>query len=211
MFRTSSILERFIVIEGIDGAGTSTQRSILCRALESKSYRSHETWEPTAGPIGLLIRQALRKEIKLGSATLCRLFAADRAEHCYGADGIQARCERGEYVISDRYVFSSYAYQALSEPLGWIAELNRGFPLPEHLIFVDVDMETSRARRNHRGEAAELFEEDPIQLAVRSNYLAMLDVLRQEQPKVQIHLMDGGDSIEVLAAKIWSVLGFSGA
>lgn len=208
MFRTSSILERFIVIEGIDGAGTSTQRSRLCRSLESLGYPCHETWEPSGGPVGSLIRQALRKEITLGNNTLSRLFAADRAEHCFGLNGIQERCERGEYVISDRYVFSSYAYQALSEPLEWIIELNRGFPLPEHLIFVDVDMDTSRQRRHHRGEAAELFEEDPIQQAVRKNYLSMLDVLAKEQPAVKIHFFDGCESIESLEEKIWLALGF---
>jgi len=182
---------------------------MLCNAMKQAGFAVSETWEPTDGPIGRLIRQALRKEIDLPPETLCHLFAADRSWHTTGPQGITERCHAGEWVVSDRYVFSSYAYQGLSIPVPRIAELNRTFPLPETLFFIDVDTETSASRRNHRGGEPELFDTDPVQTAVRANYHAIIKKLQQQRPDVTIHFLDGSSGIEELHKSIWTLIGFT--
>jgi dTMP kinase len=208
VFQDSTVLQRFIVIEGIDGAGTSTQRQILCKNMSQIGVKVHETFEPTDSSIGQIIRRALRHEISLNQGTLCRLFAADRHEHCHGKNGIVELCQSGTYVVSDRYLFSSIAYQGLSQDIDWIVDLNRGFPLPEYFIFVDIDPELAKTRREIRGEAPELFDADPIQVAVRKNYHAMIESLRKHQPLTKICYLEGHKSITEISNSIWNFLEF---
>jgi dTMP kinase len=202
VFRDSSVLNGFIVIEGIDGSGTSTQRQMLCAALKNNSIKVQETHEPSNNPIGMLIRQALQKKIQLTQETLCRLFAADRGEHFFGIGGIYEQLSEGKVVVSDRSLFSSYAYQSLYSPLDLIVELNYRFPLPQVLIFIDTDPETSAHRRSLRGESEELFDEEQIQIQVYRNYKNIIQTLMEEQPLVTIAIFDGKESIETLHQKI---------
>ena len=140
MFGYNERLESFIVIEGIDGAGTSTQRSLLCQALQGTGKLVFDTWEPTEGPIGRLIRSALRAEISLSTQTIAHLFAADRCEHLEGANGIRTALQSGKTVVCDRYILSSLAYQGMLLSTEAVWQLNQAFPLPACLIFIDVDL-----------------------------------------------------------------------
>jgi len=209
MFQNAEILPGFIVIEGIDGAGTSTQRSQLCQRMKSLNMPIYETFEPTDGPIGVLIRSALKKELLFTPETLCHLFAADRSWHTSGPNGISARCQAGTWVISDRYVFSSYAYQSLQLPLSFIAQLNGDFPLPSDVFFIEVDDETGEQRRVKRGAEPEIYETAVIQSKVRKNYQQVFETLSRERPEVKIHQLDGRLSIKELHQSIWNILGFS--
>src|SRR4051812_30957527 len=84
----------FIVLEGLDGAGTTTQQQYLTAAFESRGVPHWSTFEPTHSPIGELLRRAIDGDIKLADDTLGLLFAADRQEHCSGEDGVERRLER---------------------------------------------------------------------------------------------------------------------
>ena len=196
MFGYNEILGGFTVIEGIDGAGTSTQRKLLAQAFATTGQSVYDTWEPSDGPVGLLIRRALRAEINLNQGTIARLFAADRQEHLFGQHGIAERTGRGERVICDRYLFSSLAYQSLYLPPEEIWHLNQSFPLPEHLIFIDVDLETSSKRRQQRGGNEEIYETDRIQTQVRDAYHRIFQLLAETRPEVKVLRLDGSSDIQ---------------
>ncbi|MDR2900663.1 MAG: dTMP kinase, partial [Treponema sp.] len=132
-----SIISNFIVFEGGDGTGTSTQCERIRRRVSNVSC--FITFEPTDGPIGKIIRSALKKDLMLQPETLARLFAADRNEHLYQSDGIVERCNRGEIVVSDRYIPSSLVYQGIECGEELPAKLNKDFPLPELLFYFDID------------------------------------------------------------------------
>src|SRR4051794_39709628 len=107
---------RFIVIEGLDGAGTTTQTERLATRLREEGHRVLTTREPSDGPVGMLLRQALTGRLTLPGAhapladeTLALLFAADRTDHL--ASRVEPALGRGEVVLCDRYVLSSLAYQ----------------------------------------------------------------------------------------------------
>ena len=117
---------KFIVVEGIDGSGSTTQAKLLCKYLESRGRTCFFTAEPSGGPIGKFIRDLLKqKENKpqLFFHILALTFAADRLCH-YDLE-ILPKLKAGVDVISDRYVLSSLVYQGLDVPQGWVKEVNR--------------------------------------------------------------------------------------
>jgi dTMP kinase len=192
------IWKNFIVLEGLDGSGTTTQLKRLESAAVSRGIPFHATWEPTDNPVGRLIRRVLRKEDHVTPETLARLFTTDRFEHLYAPEtGIKARVEKGEMVISDRYIFSSLAYQSLGCGFDKVLELN-DFPLPEKLLFIDVPWEVCRERR-HLRDMEELFEGAPIQHKISDNYEKALGLFADSG--MEIHRIDGtGTEDEVFDA-----------
>lgn len=185
------ILNNFIVIEGLDGAGTTTQGKLL----SEKVPKSHFTFEPTDGPIGSFIRRALGKEFSLTQLSLAHLFTADRNEHIEGKGGIKERCRAGEQVICDRYLYSSIAYQSLNLKFEQVLELNRDFPHPELLFFIDTPVELCLERIGDRGKR-ELFEKRELLEQIQENYYRLLDHFRREG--LNIHILDGTKGIEEL-------------
>ena len=157
---------RFIVFEGLDGAGTTTQCRLLGEWLESQGRRVHQTAEPSDGPIGRMIRRVLREEqmgadgARMNARSIAGLFAADRADHLKSE--IEPALARGEDVICDRYVHSSLAYQGVETDLDWVASLNSVMPPPDLILFVDVPVEVASQRRASRAEDAEIYEADPF-------------------------------------------------
>ncbi len=170
---TPTILRRFIVLEGVDGAGTTTQLANLAALLERKAVPHWITSEPTEAPEGRILRRILGGELKRDPGTVARLFAADRNEHLHGAGGIVERLGRGETVICDRYVFSSLAYQGVDCGPELPAELNEGFPLPELLLYFDVEPSISMKRIGDRA-TREIYEHLPFQEKVRAEYEAAM-------------------------------------
>ena len=194
------ILDRFVVLEGLDGAGTTTQAGLLTDALQRRGERCHATREPTRGPIGRLLRAALRGELPMNPCTLALLFAADRSEHLYSPDGIVATLRSGGYVACDRYLFSSLVYQSLGCSATYVAELNMRFPLPRHLIFIDTPPQQCQQRVAAR-QRRELFEKLPLQQRLRRRYLV---VLRQfADHGVAVAQVDGSGSRDAVFARIW--------
>ena len=116
------IIKGFIVLEGLDGAGTTTQKERLEKELGKRGYDIWSTAEPTSSDIGRLIRRVLKGDLAVPELTLAHLFAADRADHIYGCCGIIENIENGKIVISDRYFYSTLAYQSFNIGLEKIAE-----------------------------------------------------------------------------------------
>lgn len=127
----SAPLQGFIVFEGLDGAGTTTQARRIVDWINATGTPAEFTWEPTDMPTGRLIRDVLSDAGPVEPWTLALLFAADRHEHVYRPNsGILARLSRGIRVVSDRYLFSSLAYQGAYAQATAVEALNSGFPLP---------------------------------------------------------------------------------
>ena len=179
------ILKNFIVFEGLDGAGTTTQS----RLLSEKIKNSFLTFEPTNNNIGKIVRQALKKEITLTPETLAYLFAADRNEHINGIDGIKQKCLNNQTVICDRYIFSSLAYQTLETDFEKIFFLSKDFPLPEILFFLNTDIEICQSRLKKRDEIEELFDEYRIQNEILNNYKKSFDYFKESG--LNVVMLDG--------------------
>ncbi len=199
------VLDGFVALEGLDGAGTTTQRSLLVSALAAAGRACHSSWEPTDGRLGREIRRVLHREIAVHPMTLALLFAADRNEHLHDPrDGILAHLERGELVITDRYLFSSLAYQ--SEQCGFeqVLSLNSGFPLPRHVVFVDTPIEVSQARLRSRG-TQELFDAEQVQRRVLANYDRSLALFPESG--MLVHRVDGTRAPEEICGVICEIIG----
>ena len=167
----TSILENFWVLEGLDGAGTTTQINLLGQELEKKGIPFFITHEPTDNPTGKLIRRFLSGEPVVSRSTLAYAFAADRDDHLNNpVYGIRKHIENGEVVVSDRYLFSSLAYQSIDCAPATVRMLNSLFPLPSRIIYIDTPVEASLSRIESRGSGREIFERREYQIKVRSNY-----------------------------------------
>jgi dTMP kinase len=131
----------FVCIEGLDGCGKTTQAKLLAKKL-GKSHRALYTAEPSRGKIGTYIRNSyLYGEKRLSIVLEALLFAADRIEHL--ETEVLPALNDGRLVISDRYVYSSLAYQgAAGLSLEWIEKVNEHALKPDLAVFIDVDLET---------------------------------------------------------------------
>lgn len=202
------ILKNFIVFEGIDGSGTSTQITELKLKYEQfytqDSNKPYFTFEPTDNEIGTLIRKALSGSPSLCPKSLAYLFAADRAEHLYGEDGIVLRSQKGQFVISDRYFFSSLAYQGEATNSELSYTLNAPFPLPEHLFYFDIDPEISMNRVNSRSHSKEIYEKIEFQKLVRARYQSLISEYKAKRTEMHIHIIDATQSIQKITEYIWS-------
>jgi dTMP kinase len=158
----------FIALEGIDGAGTTTQLRRLGEALWQRGYTVTTTVEPSDGPVGVLLRQALTAGWPASEGTLALLFAADRLHHVQHT--IAPALRRGEVVLCDRYVMSSYAYQSTALPDDWVRSVNAEAPAPDAHLFFRVDPEIAGQRRASRGEAPERFDAATRQAQVAAAY-----------------------------------------
>jgi len=169
----------FVVIEGIDGAGTTTQCERYAARLRAAGRRVHVTREPSAGPVGALLRQVLTRRVVLPASrqaqTMALLFAADRLDHL--AHEVEPRLAEGCVVLSDRYDLSSLTYQSLSDRddataprVEWIRALNQGARRPVVTVVIDVSPEVAAARRRARGGAEELLEAVELQALLARAY-----------------------------------------
>ncbi|MAG14156.1 MAG: dTMP kinase [Spirochaetales bacterium] len=196
------VLRNFVVIEGIDGSGTTTLLKQLGERYRKKHTSSWLTCEPTDGEVGALIRRVLSGNIAVEPQALAHLFVADRYQHLYAREyGITDRLARGELVVCDRYLFSSLAYQSVECGFDFVDELNRAFPLPQFLIFLDVSVEVGERRASNR-QTREIFENLSFQKKVVSLYEKALETYARSG--VKIMRIDGAASPEIVAEKVWS-------
>ncbi|USS39973.1 dTMP kinase [Thermococcus aggregans] len=172
----------FIVLEGIDGAGKSTQARMLAKWFENKGYDVVLTKEPTDTAFGKLIRRLVLtggKEGIIDGARISReaealLFAADRAEHVKKL--IEPSLKAGKVVISDRYFYSSLAYQwARGLDLEWLINLNAFAPRADLVILLDLPVKESIKRINGRSIKSEFDKIVELQKKVRENYLKLAE------------------------------------
>ena len=190
------VLKNFIVLEGIDGAGTSTQ---IKKLVQSNPDKYIATAEPTSGPTGKFLRQMLAGDFKVDERTNAYLFAADRCEHIFGKGGVKELCEEGKTVVSDRYFFSSLAYQSVSCGLELPQLLNSPFPLPEYLFFFDINPEVSLARVNARNASKEIYENIEAQKKIAALYEKVISMYESDsrlREEMKIIRIDASKSIE---------------
>lgn len=165
----------FIVFEGIDGSGTSTQSQLLKEYFMKQNQSAVLTAEPSNGPIGHLIREGLKKRVlfsndkKRFDQQMAYLFAADRHDHLYNdVDGVFKLLDEGKHVICTRYYFSSFAYQA-DEGHEFIYDLNKRFPKPDLVIYIDNPIEVSLERIQQR-TVHDVYENKQKLLQVKERY-----------------------------------------
>jgi len=200
------ILANFAVFEGLDGSGTTTQIGILERFFLQNRLSMppfHITFEPTNGSIGKLLRSLLKGEEVQKAETMAMLFAADRNEHVFGSGGIAERCKKGELVICDRYLLSSLVYQGITCGEELPARLNRDFPAPELLIFLDIKPETAIERIASRTQK-EIYENLAFQKEAGARYRALLPGFASAG--VRVETIDASLPQDEVARQVWGAI-----
>ena len=195
---------KFIVFEGIDGAGKTTQINLLREALEGQGYSCAVTAEPTDLPSGKAIRRALAKEVESTPLGMAEMFAHDRELHNTDAHvGIEKLLKEGTTVICDRYYYSSLAYQGTVLGYDRVAALNLDNPnirRPDICIFLDLTPEKSLQRIGNRGGTVEIYENLDYLTRTRTTFFEVFDKLRQRGELISI--IDADDSVDAVASRI---------
>lgn len=195
------ILQNFIVFEGLDGAGTTTQTEKLAARLSEAGLPVDTDREPTVGAIGQLIRSVLQGQTRVDPCSLALLFAADRNEHLYTPNtGVVPRLEAGRTIVCDRYVHSSLAYQGVACGRDLVGTANAAFPFPGHVFYLDVPVSVCLERISDRSHK-EIFEKEKFLEAVSAHYTEVLENARNNG--VTVHILDGTASSEEISARIW--------
>jgi dTMP kinase len=195
----------FISLEGIDGVGKSTQSDLLEEFLRAQGREVVRTFEPGGTELGQEIRHLLlHRKGDVAPRAEALLYAADRAHHV--ASKVRPALERGEVVLTDRYLDSSVAYQGVGRALK--ADDVRAISmfaveglLPDLTILLDLDAASAAARRNTTGEAPDRLEREKIEFfeAVRQAYLDMAAA----EPKRWL-VIDARQTVEAMQAQIRS-------
>jgi dTMP kinase len=192
------------VIEGIDGAGLSTQAAQLLHHFRNTLLKPvHLTKEPTDGPAGAAIRLKLKNRLSIDPSTLALLFAADRADHL--ATEVAPRLAAGINVISDRYLLSSYAYQSLNFDLSWLRALNAQCRRPDLTIFLDTPVDIALSRLTTERWQREYFEDAEQLGPVREHFMQLIPLLRQEGEQIVVipRMLNGVErSVAEIAADV---------
>lgn len=211
---------RFIVIEGTDGTGSTTQARLLVERLSSVTTAPVKfTCEPSAGPIGTMIRQVLSHRLvvhgKGGSRppdwrTMALLFAADRMDHLDSV--VTPVLSQGGVVVSDRYVLSSLAYQSATSTEGeaslpWLRAINGRARVPDLTVVLTLPEHAAQLRRAGRGDAKELYEESSLQERLVVLYGRAEELL----PEQNVAFVDASGSIAEVGELVWRAVATLGA
>jgi dTMP kinase len=196
-------------VEGLDGAGTTTQARLLGERLRAAGRAVHVTAEPSGGPIGALVRQVLTRRVSGGAAgafdpaALALLFAADRIDH--HAVEIAPKLARGVDVVSDRYTLSSLAYQGLAVgDLAWVEDVNGRAPAADLTVFLRARPHVALRRRQAASMDREIFEIGAFQRKVARAYDRGIARLRAAGQRVAE--VDGEASVEAVADAVWDAV-----
>ena len=207
----------FIVIEGIDGSGTTTQCDILHRNLIHRGIFAHKTCQPSKAPIGTFIRQIIRtpaQEYPFTWNTMALLFAADRLQHLELE--IDPYLQKGITVISDRYDYSSLVYQLTTSDIKkkphvdlghmdsyeskkrWIREINRYAKRPDLTFILNVSLASAQKRLLDRRSSQEMYEQEALQ----KQLVACYQNIDSFFPTDRIQHIDGNQTIENISGEI---------
>ncbi len=193
---------RFIVLEGLDGAGTTTQAARLHEHFTQQGQKSFQTFEPTGGPIGSFTRGLLTGK-DLSQRILGLMFAADRLAH---SQEIARHLDAGTLVVCDRYIFSSFAYQTLDPGIEaeWVAGANDGCAVPDLTLFLDVPVDICLERISARNESPSLYERKDRLQTIHDNYLRLTGFYEQRYGR--LITIDGTASPDDVHAAIVAAL-----
>ncbi len=197
---------KFIVFEGIDGAGKSTQIKLLKNNLSLQGIDCHLTAEPTDMPSGKIIREALSGRLKVTTAEMADMFARDRVIHNKDAEqGIEVKLDKGMTVISDRYYYSSLAYQGSELGFETVAKLNLDNPnirTPDICIFLDLSPEKSLERIEKRADTpTEIYENYDYLEKTRRMFFDVFERLRERGENIAV--IDASGTPEEIADNIF--------
>ncbi|MFX1353829.1 MAG: dTMP kinase [Promethearchaeota archaeon] len=194
--KLNKINSLFIVLDGIDGSGTTTHSKLLYGFLESMGLKVHLTKKPSDSEIGQLIRKNLKNQ-NIPPTTDALMFAADRDLH-YRME-IKKYLSKGFIVISDRYIESSIVYQSIQSDeisIDWVKIINKFVGKADLTIILDIDPEISLARKP---TSFEKFENDTFLNKVRNLYL--------ERAKEEGYfIIDTNEIIEFVQQKIQEIV-----
>lgn len=195
-----SIRPVFVVLEGIDGSGTTTQLDRLVSHLGGCGRRALATREPSTGPVGRLLREILLGQHRpeggkpLDGLAMALLFAADRRDHLQRE--IEPALAAGSDVVSDRYLLSSLAYQAEEAERDWVAGLARNIRRPDLTLLLDVPVPVAAARRRAAQRSVERYDDDAYQERVAANYR------RLASGDKDVVVLDGSRSVDEVSTAI---------
>jgi len=187
----------FLVLDGIDGSGTTTHSKMLVSYLEMLGLKVYLTQEPSKSEIGLLLRQYLKNK-DIPPSTDALLFAADRDLH-YKKE-IKPKLDQGFIVVSDRYIESSIIYQSIQSDeitIEWVKQINKFAQFPDLTVILDIDPKKSLARKSQ--ESLEKFEDTKFLDKVRNLYL---DRAKDEG----YNIINTDDIIEIVQQNIQTVV-----
>lgn len=200
---------KFIVFEGTDGSGKSTQLKLLCRYLNGKGIQTYTTCEPSDSPFGGMLRACLTGRLETNEYTIAAMFAADRLDHIFNeVSGIRRKIDHGITVLCDRFYLSSLAYNGGIVPSDWVYSLNEQAMKamrPDLTLFLDVSVEESMARVGARGET-DRYETTERQKLIRERYYELfpkfetsdnIKIIKSESDKnlTQAHIRKEADKL----------------
>ena len=196
---------KFIVFEGIDGAGKTTQINLLAEALRERGIECSVSAEPTTLPSGKLLRRALSGELPVTAMEMAEMFARDRVNHNVDAEvGIEKQLSDGVTVISDRYYYSSLAYQGAELGYDVVARLNLENPdirTPDLCVFLDLTPDKSLERIGARADVPhEIYENYEYLDKTRKMFFDVFERLLQRGERIV--LIDASGTVEDIAKAI---------
>jgi dTMP kinase len=199
---------RFIVFEGLDGAGKTTQIELLANRLRGAGRRVYCTAEPTESVSGGLLRDALGGISKRTAGEMAAMFVLDRIFHNVNpVNGIQKMLADGFDVICDRYYYSSMAYQGSETDPEWVRHMNLDCPeilRPDVCIFLDLTPEQSMARINRGRATQEIYENEEKLTAVRNQFYRVFEELCERD---NVRVVNAYRSIEEIHEEIVGLIG----
>ena len=198
---------RFIVIEGIDGSGKSTQIQLLANRLMANKRKVYTTAEPTVSLTGGMLRDALRGVTKKTTCEIASMFLLDRIFHNVNpVDGIEKFLAAGVDVICDRYYYSSLAYQGSETDFDWVLDMNLNCPeirKPDICIFLDLEPEKAIERISANRMVTEIYEEKSRLEKYRNRYFDIFEMLKFTD---NIAVVDTDRSIESIADDLYELV-----
>lgn len=200
-------MSKFIVVEGLDGTGKTTQIKILAEYLRAKGNDVEITAEPTSHPTGKLIRKVLSGDVQTTPWALAALFLSDRIIHNKNEeDGIEKLLAEGKTVISDRYYYSTFAYQGHETDLSWAMNMHFNCPevrKPDLVLFLTMSPEKciERIKANRPDDAIEIYENTESLTRISRQFDAVFEKLKDKERIVYI---DADGSIDEVSQRLFN-------